>query len=381
MIALQPIDQTLVSYTAGAPEFEALVGLILGNAADSSDGWDADLAAVIALFDAMDSAAVSLDPVMYEVGTAIDDFSALDVTSAFDDALTQVPALGSFLDSLKLQTVGGLGLGGLPPPPGGGDPVPPPTVCVPQDSSSSSSAPPGTIHTRIPPPSPIPIRTGCPAGTVWNPVTQKCEPCGPGYSFVAGDCVPNPAPSSSSSTTGGEPGPILPVPVPAPCPTGSVYDPVTGLCVPIAGESWGPGLTSVGGVIIPGSETQAAATLGQLAAAALGVPASIVVMIPVFGQIVGAFLAFNSLFGGDWTQEFNRWADEMQAWYLAQPVAATAYSVQQSLAQHQQDAKTGMMGEYARNQLLKVIAQEQARLDGLNACLAKGQFTSCPGFL
>lgn len=409
-LALPPIDDSRVRYDASPPGFEQLVSATLGNAGDPSDGFDADISAIMALFADTDQTGADIAAWLDDLGNASAAFpdwgaglcklqcphggpghSPPPIPSLpCDNAplTASIPFVQNLLDSAKLASVGGLTLGALPPPPGGGEPVQPPTICVPAPAPPDGTPPPGTIHPRIPPPIPVPIRSGCPAGTIWNPTTQTCEPCAPGTYFVAtsGICEPNPPPPPPPP---GKPPPVhIPVIIPAPCASGQVYDPVRGVCVPQEGIAWGPGVVLVGDTLILAGEAGAAATeatattvLTAMLSGSLGVGVAVIAIIPVLGQVVAAFLAFNSLFGGDWTAEFNAWAAQMRSWYATQPVAATRYAVQQQLAQDQHDLQTGMLGEYARTQLLAVIAKEKARLAGLDACLAAGEFTSCPGYL
>src|ERR1700758_2655008 len=135
------IDQTLVSFTGTGPEFQKLVADTLGNAADSTDGFDAALNSIMALFDATDTAMNALDPVLFLVGSAVDAFNAIDVGSSFVDAIAAVPTLTDALNSAKLQAPAGITLPALPSPPGVPPQATPPTVCVP----IGGTPPPGTI--------------------------------------------------------------------------------------------------------------------------------------------------------------------------------------------------------------------------------------------
>jgi hypothetical protein len=273
-LALPPIDDSLVRYDAGAPEFEQLVSSILGNAADSSDGWDADLAAVMALFSATDDAVASLDPVMTELGLAMDAFDLLDVSSVFNDALAQVPALGSYLDNLKLAAVGGLTLGTLPPPPGGGAPVTPPTVCVPA---------PGPAPGPAPEPSPPPSKP-CPDGYAYSFTTQQCEP------------VAAPAPPGVPPINPPIPLPPLPIGLP-PCPPGTAFVPGQP-CKPT--DDTGDSTTKY--VLAIGNQILTFATAQEMTTAAVGWVTSFgltaFAAIPIAGAIIAVGALIFSFMGG-----------------------------------------------------------------------------------
>src|SRR5215471_20272931 len=69
-LILPPIDQSLVSYTPGQPEFLNLVSQTVGNAADTSDGFDAAVNAVMALFPDADQAIADIDATLGDIQTA-----------------------------------------------------------------------------------------------------------------------------------------------------------------------------------------------------------------------------------------------------------------------------------------------------------------------
>ena len=386
---LAPIDQSAVSFTGDGPEFEALVRDTLGDYASDADGWEADMQAAVSTFDAVTAALDAADVEYSRLVETAALLDGIDTDSLALDFAGSVPALDRFLGDAMLHAVEAINLPAPITPPSEPGTVQVPTICVPVSQPAPEPTPPRPGGGGIaPPPVPRPITSNCPAGTVWNPVTQACEPCGPGYYFApgTGDCQPNPPPPPPPPD--GTPPPAPPIPIPIPCPTGSVWNPSTGQCVPIEGTNFGPGIASVFNVLIQTSVTQSAAdyavasyALSSIAAPALGLTAQIITMIPVFGAVVGAFLMFNSLFGGSWDEQMQQWIDYMKAWAAVQPVAVAAFAVKQQLADAQQQLAGFPGGQYQRQQLIDLIARLQTRLNGLQDCMAAGNFTTCPGYM
>lgn len=200
MGALNHIDQSLVGFIPSGPEFEQLVSDALGNAGDPSDGFDADLAAVIRLVSVTDAALDATDQAFGDVLAASAVFDSIDTNGLVEDFNQGAPVIDAFNYHLQLKTVGGLKLPAPAPPPSGGPPL---QVCYP--------APPAPQPQPAPAPAPQPTP----------------QPCAPGQSFIAGQCVtpaPTPAPPHFPI-----PRPPIIVQTPGPCATGFIRD-ADGLC-------------------------------------------------------------------------------------------------------------------------------------------------------
>ena len=233
--ALKNIDDSIVKYTPGQPEFEQLVASTLGNAGDSSDGFETALAGILALFPDTDGSLAQLDSNLADLVAAVDDFSSIDTASWAAEALAPLPPLAAQLHAPQPLEPGGIQLPSLPPPCTDPASCPPPTACFPAPTGGG-----GTIKPpRRLPPLPIPVRpdgTPCPPGQGYNTSTGKCQPlCPPGYNFTSdGQCQP-----STVYSTGVPPKtPITLPPIPAglpPCPQGFVSDGSSG-CVDLSGS-------------------------------------------------------------------------------------------------------------------------------------------------
>lgn len=295
MTILAHIDDSLVSYTPGAPAFEQLVSDTLGNAGDSSDGFESDVMAVMMMMYNTDAMLADLAPMIYDLGTAVDAFGALDTAATFADALAAVPSLTLFGESTQLKAVGDLTLPDLPPIQPGGPPVPPPTVCVP------APAPP---EPPPPPVSPLP----CPAGTTYNPATNTCDPCPPATAWAStpdgrNQCAPitqppppEPPPPEPPPPT---PPPIIP-PVPIglpPCPESTAY--VPGVPCQPTGTA---GPETVRFVLALGDQIVSFITAQEMTTAAVGWVMSFglttLTAIPIAGAIIAVGALIISFLGG-----------------------------------------------------------------------------------
>lgn len=356
---LPQIDASMVGYTPTGSNFAELVAAMLGNTADVSDGWDQDLEAVIATFPQTDAALADLDATAELIDSGVTAFSALDVAGTIGGMFSTPPPLGLDISGPVLNPVGGPS---LPIPPTA--PAPPPTVCIPQAPPIQPRPPaPGR---RVPPP-PLPPTPACPPGQYFSPTMQTCTP---------NDQPPPPSPDPP----GGNPFP-LPVPPLSPCPSGFVYDPSVQDCVQQPSGGATPGYTFIGGVLFPQTGEQAAASLATVLSVTLGLPVWLIQAIPIFGQVVGAFLTFNQLFGGNWDAELAAYAAEMRTWAASAPVAFTAYVVQTQI----QDllGGRGVGGELITTPELQqqMLAELQTEYDALQACMTAGEFNSCPPYI
>lgn len=357
-VILAPIDNSLVVYTPTGSNFVGLLQSEMGNVGTSADGWDAAINAIIQSFPGQDTAITNLDTTAGAIATAIDNFNGIDTSAPFDPFPGPPPNLTLQVRAPTVSAPGAPTLPGLP-----GAPTQAPTVCLPTTPTPAPGWPP-KFPTRGPRPVPVPITLPsppCPAGHYLSPTTNQCEP------------IDNPpAPSS---------GPPAPPPLPvSPCPTGQVWDPTTATCQPMSSSSYAPGTTTVSGVIIPGTLAGASESLGTIAGIALGLPLSVIQMIPIFGQAVAAFLAFNSLFGGDWTADYAKWSAEMMAWSQAQPVLAGIYSLQQQIKTLQQELQSLGPGAQQMAASAGLLNNMESNLAALEACAAAGEFTTCPGY-
>src|SRR6516225_712742 len=216
-VALTPIDNSAVVYTPAGSNFTGLVSDTLGNVGDVSDGFEVALSAIVSLFPGEDTALAFLDLNYSSLVSAVSDFNALDTAAPFGDWIGSLPALAALPGAASLSRPGGITLPPsptLPPPP---VPSPPPTLCLP------APRPPG-------PAAPLP----CPRGTVYNPVTNRCDPCPTGTTWAStadgkNNCLPPVKPPAPPPVT---------VPV-LPCPHGTVYNPPPNTCDPgPPGTSW-----------------------------------------------------------------------------------------------------------------------------------------------
>jgi hypothetical protein len=227
-LALNYIDQSLVSYQPGTPTFFQDYSDNMGDAGTDADGFDADLAAVMALLPDGDTMLDDLDSTTSDLLTALDDgasISADGIVSGWADGL---PAINMLAANVTLQTVGSLSLPAVSLPTGTTTPTTPQTTCQPIQQPSSGTGGTGTTGTTTC------EQTPCPTGYVSTGqgtcelAEQPSEPviippigepgggtiCPPGYAPTAtGDCYP------STPTT---PPPII-------LPTG----PDTGACDPL----------------------------------------------------------------------------------------------------------------------------------------------------
>jgi hypothetical protein len=356
---LAPIDSSLVGYTAIGSDFTGLVAAALGNTGDVSDGWDTDIEAILQTFPATDAALADLDSGADAIDSALSDFSALDTASAIGDLIAAPPTLLLEIRGPVLNPVGGPS---LPAPPTA--PTPPPTVCVPT-APSVTVRPPETGHR--PPGPPISKTPPCPDGQYFSPTLQNCTPI---------NSPPPPAPDPP----GGNPLP-LPVPPISPCPSGFVYDPNVQDCVPAPSGGGTPGFSYIGGVLMPSTGEQAAASLASVLSVTLGLPLWLIQAIPIFGTVVSAFLTFNELFGGNFDQEMAAYAAEMRVWAASAPVAFQAYATQLKIQNLQASLADQSMPRQVRASVEQQLADAQTEYRALETCAAAGQFNSCPPYV
>src|SRR5438309_578920 len=167
---LHPIDQTLVGYSPGEPEFEQLVSDTLGNEGTDLDGFQAAMDIVTAAQPVTEAALSALDGGLADVSAAADAFNAIDVSGLVDDWATGVPAVNAWHSDLILKTIATLppiSTGTLPSAP------PQPVTCVP-----CVPAPP--TPTPAPGPTPLPL-----------PLPLPTEPCPEGWTTAQdGGCAP-----------------------------------------------------------------------------------------------------------------------------------------------------------------------------------------------
>jgi len=273
-VILGYIDGSLVGYTSAGSDFLALVQETLGNAGDTSDGWDADMAAVLSLFPTTDAGVSALDLTFNELAGAVDVFNSLDTTSPFLDFPAQLPALSLLPGAGQLAQVAPVSLPGLPPPPGSQPPAPPPVTCIP--APQPTPAPP----TPAPPPQLPPAQPPCPQG----------------WAFVSGKCQPPAQPAP------GAPGlpPILLPPLPAglpPCPPSGFLGPG----VPCKSMAGAPA-DDASFVMKAGALTLSEITAGHVTAmatawATAGLPLTMTV-IPVVGAVIAVAALLWSILGG-----------------------------------------------------------------------------------
>jgi hypothetical protein len=273
---LAPIDNSLVSYTPGQPEFLQLVTDTLGNVGTPSDGFDSAINAIMALMPGTDAAMAALDAPLYDMGNAVAEFDALDTTAPFADWIGALPPLGALPSAPSPAGVGGVTLPALPPPPGTAPPAPPPQICVP--------APPQVCVPAPSPPAPAPL----PPPPVPTP-TPKPGPCPQGWSFVAGKCQPPPAPSP-------EPAPAPPIilpPLPAglpPCGPDSRF--VPGIdCL----QTTGTNTTGIKFVLALGQEVIQTITAAEMTAAATSWVTAFGLTTLTAVPVVGALIAVGAL--------------------------------------------------------------------------------------
>src|SRR5215471_2705146 len=273
-IILPSIDDSLVGYTSEGSDFLQLVNETLGNAAGPTDGWDADIAAVMGAFWEMDSALTNLDETSSDVATAMTAFQALDTAAPFLDFPAALPALGLLPGSAQISQVPPLSLPGLPAPPGPpAPPPPPPKVCLP--------APP-------PPPTPTPP----PPPTAPRPPA----PCPQGWSFVAGKCQPPPRPAPGVPGTPPVVLPPLPPGLP-PCPPSGFMSPGIPCNKQAQGVSTAATLVLGVGDIIASMVTKIQMTATAAAWVGQGLPL-IMSAAPLVGAIIGAAALVWAILGG-----------------------------------------------------------------------------------
>ena len=161
---LKPIDQSLVTYTPGAPEFEALVSDTLGDQGSETDGFEAAMAILTSTMPATEAALSALDLLTDDLDGAVAAFNAIDLTDLVADWSLGAPAIAMWHSNLVLRTIGVLGVPATPNPPGG-DPLPSPVTCTPIPGAGD-----GTGPTPIPVPiiPPFPDEP-CPSGFVKAP--------------------------------------------------------------------------------------------------------------------------------------------------------------------------------------------------------------------
>ena len=246
MGALIHIDQSLVGFVPGLPEFEQLVSDTLGNAADPSDGFDSDLAAVMQGVAVTDALLDATDLVFGDVVHASAVFDSIDTAGLVEDFNQGAPVIDAFAYDLKLKTVGALNLPAPAPAPAGGPPL---QVCFPAPPAPTPApCPPGQSFVQgacVSPPVPIPAPPTHPPIPIPPIYIPAPAPCPPGFiSTQSGDCIEQPAPPA-------------PTPAPAPipdCPPGSMFiqypgsDPV---CRPISGGPSTPPTPAPGVILCP----------------------------------------------------------------------------------------------------------------------------------
>lgn len=371
---LDPIDLSLVGYTPGTPAFAQLVSDTLGNAGDVSDGFDQDMAALVALVPATDQMLLDLDPPMFDLLNAADGITQLSLDDLALDWILGAPALTAWSGAVMLKAVPPLVL----PPSGTAPPVippvQPPVICLPIPPSpppenpcpqgfvrnaagdcvqDTTPAPPGPPHgppvipPHIPPPPIIPpAPSPCPQGFVRN---------------TAGDCVPEVVPPTPPQPPVVPP--IIP-PAPSPCPQGYMRN-AAGDCVPQTSPPTSDSPVNLGVVLgaiinqgVP-SGSQTAALLSGSTATILGATS---VIFSTIIPVIGAFSVFNSIFGS-WQSSFSAWASSELAWAEANPLAAMIYQLEQQVQEWRADML--LVGSYEHAQLQKLIDRNEAVLTNL----------------
>lgn len=247
MPILDYIDQSLVGFTPGQPEFLDLVTDTLGNAGDPSDGFDTDLEALILSVSATDDLMNVMDSNEQDLFDSSAVYEAIETDSLVNDFGASVPVLDAFNSQMTLKTVDALNLPAAPVPPAGGPPLqvcvqqppsppappaPPPVVVQPQPCPAGTFlSNDGTCQPIATPPPPAPPPVTVP------PVVVQTNPC-PADSFLSNDgtCQPN-------QTTPAPP-PAAPAPTPPPdCPPGYMLIQYAG-SAPVCRQISGPGPTA-----------------------------------------------------------------------------------------------------------------------------------------
>jgi hypothetical protein len=351
-IAINYIDQSLVGYVPGTPEFLQLVSDTLGNVGDSSDGFDSALAAVLLGVPATDSAFDAESAAFSDLTYASEVLDALDASDLVIDFGEAVPVIDAFAYNLQLQGVGSLQLPGLPTPPVGGAPLPPPstTTCVPAPAPPPTTcvpvpAPPGTIPIPVPAPLPNP----CPPGFVASPTGchPSPPPCPTGMSFTAGQCVEPVTPHGG----GGVP-PIIPpiITVPNdPCAQGFVS--TAAGCVPQGDQSIS--LPPIIPIILGGGGVES--TPPPLATILLGPTGA--VLATTIPEVAIAFILFNSIFSGSFDAELAKWQAQILAYCTKDPLLCQITSLEQQLATMNQQLNSGVVPQGERATLQNAIAE------------------------
>jgi hypothetical protein len=351
-IAINYIDQSLVGYVPGTPEFLQLVSDTLGNVGDPSDGFDLALADLILSIPVTDAGMALMDQVESDLFGATDVLDSVDPTDLVIDFNESLPVMDAFNSSLQIQGVGSLQLPGLPPPPVGGAPLPPPstTTCVPVPAPPPTTclpvpAPPGTIP--IPPPAPAP--NPCPPGFVSSPTgcQPSPPPCPAGMSFTAGQCVEPVTPHGG----GGVP-PIVPpiITVPNdPCAQGFVS--TAAGCVPQGDQSIS--LPPIIPIILGGGGVES--TPPPLATILLGPTGA--VLATTIPEVAIAFILFNSIFSGSFDAELAKWQAQILAYCTKDPLLCQITSLEQQLATMNQQLNSGVVPQGERATLQNAIAE------------------------
>jgi hypothetical protein len=263
-----------------------------------------------------------------------------------------VPVIDAFAYNLQLQGVGSLQLPGLPPPPVGGAPLPPPstTTCVPAPAPPPTTcvpapAPPGTIPIPVPAPAPNP----CPPGFVSSPTgcQPSPPPCPTGMSFTAGQCVEPVTPKPSSGVPPIVP-PIVIVPPSNPCPPG--FTSPAPDCVPQSDPS-------IPIPIIPVGEIGAGGEGAGTTAIILGQPGLAGVLATTIPEVAIAFLLFNAIFSGNFDAELAKWQAQILAYCTKQPLLCQITSLEQQIATMTQQLNSGAVPQGERATLQNAIAQ------------------------
>lgn len=293
---LNNIDNSVVVYTPGAPEFEALVASILGNTATGADGFDATINAIMATFAAVDASLAGMGSDFAELQSAVDNFNALDTDSWASDFPAALSVLAPRPQAPSPNAPGGITLPSLPAPPVNNPAPPPPIHCQPSPGPTPTPQPPPPGTSPGPQPPPITPHL-CPPGQVWDSTTGTCvQKCPPGWSYTSqGNCQPPPV------QQGGTP-PVPPVtlpPMPAgvpPCPQGYIST-GSGGCVPgDASSSESQILMVLGDVVLKLTEKELVPVTASWVASFTGL--SVATSALIIGALIGVAGLLITLLGG-----------------------------------------------------------------------------------